>query len=669
VFDSWNTRRAIEYRKIHNIPHDLGTGVNVQLMVFGNLDANSGTGVGFTRNPATGKKEYYGEYLLQAQGEDVVAGIRTPRPICKLKEELPRVWEELKKVYEILEKHYRDVQDFEFTIESGKLWMLQTRTGKRTVQAAVRIAREMAEEGLINKETAVLRVLPQEIEKLLHKRVNPEAKRTTLAKGLAASPGAAVGSIVFEPDCAVEFATKGKDVILVRPETTPEDIHGMAAAKGILTARGGLTSHAAIVARSMGKPAVVGCEALQIDIKRKCFKAGGVELKEGDVITIDGALGEVILGKAPLLEPAIGSDFKKILEWADEIRKLGVMANADTPEDVRKALKFGAEGIGLCRTEHMFFAPERLPTMQKLILARTKRERRSLLKKLLPMQQSDFVEIFKVMRGLPVIIRLVDPPLHEFLPPYEKLVEEATELRVHGPKKKLKAKLKLLERVKALREQNPMLGLRGCRLGLLYPEIIEMQTRAIMQAAISVAKQGHKVSPEIMIPLVGESKELEISRTIVEKVCKEILRSTKAKIDYKIGTMIELPRACVTADKIAEHADFFSFGSNDLTQTVYGFSRDDVEGTFFKEYLEMKILPENPFVRLDESGVGKLMEIAVRLARKKKKDIELGICGEHGGDPASIEFCHRIGLEYVSCSPFRIPAARLAAAHAALKSR
>ncbi len=667
VFDSWNSKRAITYRKINNLSDDMGTGVNVQTMVYGNRNDNSGTGVGFTRNPSNGEKEYYGEYLLNAQGEDIVAGIRTPRHIDDMKNEMPEIYKELTKIYRILEQHYKDIQDFEFTIEDGKLYMLQTRTGKRTIQAAVKIAVDMVKEGLIDKKEAVIRIDPYQIDKLLHRKVDPSAEKNVIAKGINASPGAVSGMVVFEPDAAVEFATKGNDVILVRPETTPDDIHGMNAAKGILTSTGGMTSHAAIVARGMGKPCIAGCGDIKISLQEKKFSAGVNIIKEGDMITIDGSSGEVIIGDVKTVEPEINKDFKEILSWADGMRVLGVMTNADTPGDAAKAREFGAEGIGLCRTEHMFFAEDRLPIMQKMIMSDSEEERRAELGKLLPMQRNDFIEIFKAMDGLPVTIRLIDPPLHEFLPNIERLVAEVTELKIRLNKhneKELIQKEALLDRAKALDEFNPMLGLRGCRLGIMYPEIIDMQVRAIIEAAVEAGKHGVKAVPEIMVPLVGHKKEIEIIRKRIESLIREILRDEE--LDYKIGTMIELPRACVRASEIADHADFFSFGTNDLTQTTLGYSRDDAEGKFFKEYLEQGILEDDPFIRLDQRGVGALMKIAVDSVKGKK--IKLGICGEHGGDPSSIEFCHILGLDYVSCSPFRVPVARLSAAQAAVKS-
>jgi len=680
VFESWNNERAKVYRKINNIPDDMGTAVNIVTMVFGNMGNDSATGVAFTRNPSTGEKELYGEYLVNAQGEDVVAGIRTPKPVSELAKEMPEVYNQLKNIAELLEKHYRDMQDIEFTIERGKLYILQTRNGKRTARAAVKIAVDMVNEGLITKEEAILRVEPRHIDTLLHPSVDPKAEKVVIAKGLNASPGAAVGKIVFDPDRAVELAEKGEEVILVRPETTPDDIHGMAAAKGILTSRGGMTSHAAVVARAMGKPAVVGCEEIKIDLKTGKMFARGKVYKEGDIITIDGTTGEVYDGKVPLIMPEIGGELDTLLHWADEIRKLGVRANADTPEQAKKAREFGAEGIGLARTEHMFFGEDRLPIMQEMIMARDEKERRAALNKLLPMQREDFVEFFRVMEGYPVIIRLLDPPLHEFLPSREELRDEIEELKyklkeAKSPKEideimeKINEKKKILSVVNNLHEFNPMLGFRGCRLGIVYPEIYEMQVRAIIQAAAQVKKEGREIYPEIMIPLVGHVNELRILREKLEKVAKEEMEKEGVEIKYMFGTMIEVPRAALTADEIAEVAEFFSFGTNDLTQMTFGFSRDDAEAKFLRKYVDMGILPEDPFKTVDRKGVGKLMKMCIELGRKTRPNLEVGICGEQGGDPNTIEFCHMIGLNYVSCSPFRVPIARLAAAQAAVKHK
>jgi len=669
VFGSWDNKRAVTYRKINKIPDDLGTAVNVQEMVFGNMGYDSGTGVGFTRNPSTGEKENYGEYLLNAQGEDVVAGIRTPKPLDKLKDDLPEVYNELIESVNILENNYKDVQDYEFTIEKGKLYLLQTRTGKRTAQAALKIAVDMEKEGIINKETAIKRVEPMQLNQLLHRRIDPDANIESIAKGLPASPGAASGKVVFTADEAEEMGKNGEDVILVRTETTPDDIHGMVAAKGTLTSRGGMTSHAAVVARGMGMPCIAGCSEISINSEKETFSTKGKVIKKGDLITIDGGNGNVYLGKVPMIEPKMSADFKLLLSWADEIRKLGVYANADTPEDSRKARDLGAEGIGLCRTEHMFMAAERLPIVQAMIVSDTKEAREKELNKLLPMQKSDFKGILREMQGLPVIIRLLDPPLHEFLPDFENTLVKVTTLRLKNFQKKeeLEKQEKILERIRMLQEMNPMLGLRGCRLGLLYPEIYDMQVRAIIEAGIELKIEGIEIKPEIMIPLVGHVNELIPIFNRTKKLADKILKNNKVQLKYKIGTMIELPRAALTADKIAEYAEFFSFGTNDLTQTTFGISRDDAEGKFLLRYVEQKILNENPFEVLDTEGVGKLVKTGVELGRKTNPNLEIGICGEHGGEPNTIRFCHDTGLNYVSCSPFRVPIARLAAAHAALE--
>ncbi len=667
VFSSWNNKRAIDYRNFNRIPHDLGTAVNVQTMVFGNMGNDSGTGVAFTRDPNTGEKVLYGEYLLNAQGEDVVAGIRTPKPISALKKQLPEVYGQFERTAAQLEKHYRDVQDLEFTIEKRKLWMLQTRSAKRTAQAAVKVAVDMVQEGLISEEEAVQRVEPSQVDQLLHPRIDPKARVTVIAKGLDASPGAASGAAVFDADRAEARGKKGEAVILVRIETNPDDVHGMIAAKGVLTARGGKTSHAAVVARGMGKPCVAGAEALRVDLEKKMFAVDGKVVKEGDLITINGSTGEVILGAVPMIEPAINKDLNQLLRWADARRRLGVWANADYPRDAKVARGYGAEGIGLCRTEHMFMEQERLPLVQKMILAEDEKERRKWLARLLPFQRSDFIGIFKEMHGLPVVIRLIDPPLHEFLPNYEEQLVKVTTMRLKkASKAKLEPEERLLRAIAGMREQNPMLGLRGIRLGLLFPEIIEMQVRAILEAAAALQKKKVEVHPEIMIPLVGHVNELSRTREKLEAVARDVVKEQKTDIPYKFGTMIELPRACLVADEIAEYAEFFSFGTNDLTQTTFGFSRDDAEGKFLIRYVEEKILPVNPFETLDESGVGRLMRIAVEEGRKTRPDLKIGICGEHGGDPASVHFCHELGLTYVSASPYRVPVARLAAAQAAL---
>ncbi len=670
VFNSWNTKRAITYRRINKIPDDLGTAVNIQEMVFGNMGEDSGTGVGFTRNPSTGKKEYYGEYLLNAQGEDVVAGIRTPLPLSNLKNDLPEIYGELIKIVTLLEKHYRDVQDYEFTIEEGKLYLLQTRTGKRTVQAALEIAVDMVEEGIITKEEAILRIESNQLNQLLHRRIDPNAKVEIIAKGLQASPGAAYGKVVFTADEAEELGKEGEKVILVRPETTPDDIHGMVEAQGVLTSRGGMTSHAAVVARGMGKACVAGCSVLNINTKKEIISVNDLVIKKDEFITIDGGTGEVFLGKVPTIEPKMSKKFETLLSWANKIKRLGVYANADTPEDAQKARELGAEGIGLTRTEHMFMEQDRLPIVREMIMADTKKSRAEALNKLLPMQKGDFLGILKVMKGLPVIIRLLDPPLHEFLPNLEDVLIEVNTLRLKNEDSDgLAKKEKLLEKIKSLHEMNPMLGLRGCRLGLLYPEIYEMQIEAIIDAAIELTKQGIKVKPEIMVPLISHVNEFKPICKKARKIANEKIKSAGVKLEYKVGTMIELPRAALTADKIAEEAEFFSFGTNDLTQTTFGISRDDAEGKFLMKYVDEKILEENPFEVLDLEGVGKLVELGTKLGRETRPNLEVGICGEHGGEPQSIEFCHSVGLNYVSCSPFRVPIARLAAAQAVIKEK
>jgi pyruvate,orthophosphate dikinase len=645
VFASWNTPRAQVYRRAHEIPDDLGTAVNVVQMVFGNKGDRSGTGVAFTRNPSTGEPGVYGEFLLNAQGEDVVAGIRTPEPLANMRNRLPAAHGQFVETAHKLEEHYRDVQDLEFTVEDDRLYLLQTRTAKRTAAAALKSAVDMAGEDLISREEAVARIDPAQLEQLLHPMLDPDREYDVIATGLNASPGAATGEAVFDAATAEKRGSAGESVILVRWETTPDDYYGMRHAAGILTAHGGLTSHAAVVARGEGIPCVTGCEGLTIDLSTRIASLGGHTIAEGDPITIDGATGRVILGRVQLVLPKINEDFRTILQWADEVRRLGVRANADTPEDARKAREFGAEGIGLCRTEHMFNADDRLPVVREMIMASGEQERRSALDRLLPMQQSDFEGIFEAMAGLPVTIRLLDPPLHEFLPD----LEHATDDRMR-------------ERIKQLREANPMLGTRGCRLGLMHPEIYEMQVRAIIRAAIAVRERtGEAPIVEIMHPLVAFEEELRRLRELTVRVAGE-----EGDADYLVGTMIELPRACIRADEIARHADFFSFGTNDLTQTALGFSRDDAEGKFLTDYLEHDVLERNPFEVLDESGVGDLMRIAVERGRGTKDDLKLGICGEHGGEPRSVAFCHRLGLDYVSCSPFRVPLARLAAAQAAL---
>jgi pyruvate,orthophosphate dikinase len=670
VFKSWNNKRAIEYRRIYKIPETLGTAVNIQMMVFGNAGYDSGTGVGFTRDPSTGENKLYGEYLLNAQGEDVVAGIRTPKPIDELKKDIPNAYEELLKVKDILEKHYRDIQDFEFTIEKGKLYMLQTRTGQRTPIAAVKIAVDMVQEGLITKEEAIMRVDPHQVELLLHPMIDPKANVKPIAKGLPASPGAAFGKVVFDTDEAALRGNNGEEIILVRPETTPEDIHGMVASRGILTARGGMTSHAAVVARGMGKPCVVGCEEIKINMEEGYFVApDGTKVLKDEYITIDGGTGRVILGKAPLIEPEIGGNLEILLKYADEIRKLGVRANANTPEDAKKAKKFGAEGIGLLRIERMFLDPERLPIVQDMIMARTKEERVKHLRKIIPMIQKDFEEMLEVMDNLPVTIRLLDPPLHEFLPQRERLEEEIKEFKEKGDLEEVKKRENILKRVKELYEHNPMIGWRGCRVGIVYPEIYEAMIEAIIIAGINLKRKGLNPIVEIMHPLVSHENELKILRDLTEDVAKRVMEREGVEIHYLIGTMVEVPRAAVCADKIAKYADFFSFGTNDLTQTTFAFSRDDVEATFLPFYIDKKILPENPFMVLDIDGVGKLVEMGTKLGKEANPKLEVGICGEHGGEPLSVKFLHRAGLDYVSCSPFRIPIARLAAAQAVIEEK
>ena len=684
VFKSWNNPRAKTYRRLNHIPDDLGTAVNVQLMVFGNIGEKSGTGVGFTRNPATGDKVLYGEYLLNAQGEDVVAGVRTPSPIAKLDTEMPEVYRELKEITTNLERHYGDVQDFEFTIQDAKLYMLQTRNGKRTGQAAVRIAVDLVEEGLTSKEKALLQVEPEALNQLLHPVFDADEKQKheVLAKGLAASPGAASGQAVFTAEEAEAGKKEGQKVILVRAETSPDDIHGMSASQGILTATGGMTSHAAVVGRQMGKPAVVGCGALHIDEENKRFTVNGRTFKAGDWVSIDGGTGEVLAGKIPtrpseILQVVRGEKkpeesrmyqyFSKLLSWADEIRKLGVRANSDTPADARTAFAFGAEGIGLARTEHMFFGPERLPIVKEMILADNEADRRRALDKLLPFQRKDFYEFFREMHGHPVTIRTIDPPLHEFLPRREDLMVELAGLKVKPRKNKARiAELeKLLARVSQLSEFNPMLGHRGCRLGISYPEITEMQARAIFEAACELTKEGQRVRPEIMIPLVGHVAELANQREIVVRVAEEVMTRHGVRVDYLVGTMIEIPRGAITADEVAQEAEFFSFGTNDLTQTTYGVSRDD-GGKFLNYYLNKGIWKDDPFETIDTKGVGELMRMAVEKGRKTRPDLKIGICGVHGGDPRSIFFCHKVGLNYVSCSAYQIPIARLAAAQVAI---
>ena len=662
VFRSWNTPRAITYRKINNIPEDYGTAVNVVTMVFGNLGDDCGTGVCFTRSPSTGENKLFGEYLINAQGEDVVAGIRTPMPIASLGETMPEVYKQFCDIAKLLENHYRDAQDIEFTVEKGKLYILQTRNGKRTAAAAVRIAMDMLHEGLIDAETAVSRVAPEQVEQLLHPQLDPKAKRNVLVKGLPASPGAAVGKVVFDADEAAERGGKGEKIILVRPETTPDDIHGLFAAQGVLTSHGGMTSHAAVVARGLGKPCVSGAETVKIDLAAETFTVGDVTVKKDEYLTLDGSNGDVIVGKMELIDPQFDDNFRELLDDADKIAKLQVWANADTPEDARRARAFGAKGIGLCRTEHMFMDADRLPVMQEMVVASTKEERIVQLDKLQVMQESDFYGIFEAMEGLPVTIRLLDPPLHEFLPKIPELTKALETLDPNSAE----AQKATIARARELHEQNPMLGFRGCRLGMIYPEIYEMQVRAIFDAACKLTKKGVKVIPDIMIPLVGTKFEMKAMRDLVDEVAKQKLAEHGVELEYMVGTMIELPRAAMVADQLAEYAQFFSCGTNDLTQTTFGYSRDDAEGKFLGQYVEMGVFEQNPFAQLDRDGVGGLMTIAAEKGRKTRPGIQIGICGEHGGNPSSIAFCNSLNFNYVSCSPFRVPVARLSAALAAM---
>ncbi|HOK31877.1 MAG TPA: pyruvate, phosphate dikinase [Limnochordia bacterium] len=660
VFRSWNGARAIRYRQINNIPHEWGTAVNVQAMVFGNMGETSGTGVAFTRDPSTGENVFYGEYLMNAQGEDVVAGIRTPLPIAELKKGMPEVYAELERIYKLLENHYKDMQDIEFTIQEGKLYLLQTRTGKRTATAAVRIAVEMVKEGLIDKQTAVMRVEPEQLDQLLHPMIDPKAKYEAIAKGLPASPGAAAGRIVFTAEEAEEWKERGEQVILVRNETSPEDIGGMHVAEGILTARGGMTSHAAVVARGMGKCCVAGCSAALIDEERKTLTFGQTVLKEGDWITLNGSTGEVIVGQVPMVEAQVSGDLGTLLSWADEIRALGIRTNADTPHDAQTAVDFGAEGIGLCRTEHMFFEGDRISAVRQMIFAKDQAGREAALAKLLPYQKGDFKGIFKAMEGKPVTVRLLDPPLHEFVPQDAEIIRKlAADMGL--------AVEELKARIESLEEINPMLGHRGVRLGVTYPEIYAMQARAIFEAAAELTKEGVKVFPEVMIPLVGTVQELKMMKEICVEVAEEVMKEFGVEFQYLVGTMVEIPRACVVADEIASEAEFFSFGTNDLTQMTFGFSRDDA-GTFLPEYVEKGILEKDPFQSLDQVGVGSLVQMGVEKGRSTRQNLKIGVCGEHGGDPASIDFFHRVGLDYVSCSPFRVPIARLAAAQANIRN-
>ena len=670
VFKSWNIPRAIAYRTHYHIDHRLGTGVNVQTMVFGNMGDDSATGVSFTRNPSNGENEFYGEYLTNAQGEDVVAGIRTPKPISELKNEMPEIYKQYVEIAKKLESYYKDVQDMEFTIEKGKLYILQTRNGKRTAKAAVKIACDMVKEGLINKEKAIMLVDANQLYQLLLKAFDENAKKQAkiIAKGLAASPGAASGKIVFDTEEAAMRGEAGEKVILVRVETCPDDIHGMICSQGVLTLRGGMTSHAAVVAKGMGKPCVAGCEDLNIDLKNEILTTkDGKVYKKNEIISMDGSTGEIMEGEIKTVEPKMDDDFNTFFAWVDEIREMEVRANADTPKDVENALKYGAKGVGLCRTEHMFMDPNRLPWVQKMIIAKNKEEREEALNHLLPMQQEDFYNMFKALGEFPMTIRLLDPPLHEFLPSKDELIEKVATKKAKN--EDFKADEKMLGIVENLSESNPMMGLRGCRLGLLYPEINEMQVKAIIQAAIDAKKEGVNVKPEIMVPLVGTVNELKEARKIIEQTANEVMQKNGVKIEYKVGTMIEIPRAALTADEIALEAEFFSFGTNDLTQMTFGFSRDDAEGKFMNAYLTKGILPNNPFERLDQTGVGCLMKIALDKALEVKPDLKRGICGEHGGDPSSVKFCYKLGLNYVSCSPFRLPQARLAAAQAVIEAQ
>ena len=675
VFKSWNGRRAVDYRNAAGIDHNLGTGVNIVTMVFGNIGWDSGTGVAFTRDPATGERILYGDYLLNAQGEDVVAGIRNTKNIDEMGSDLPEAYAEFLKICDRLEHHYREMQDVEFTVEQKKLWMLQTRDGKRTAKAAIKIGVDMANEGLISREEAVMRVKPADVDTLMHPQFDMKAKEQAtgegnlLAKGVNASPGAAVGIAAFDADLAEEWGKAGKDVIMVRPFTKPDDVHGMIAAKGILTSEGGATSHAAVVARQFGRPCVVGASDVVIDLEKRQMSASGIVVKEGEWISIDGGTGEAFVGQMPTVSPSFEeeTDLITLLSWADEFRRMEVWANADYPRDATRARSFGAQGIGLCRTEHMFFEEERLPIVQRMILAKSDDEREKSLDELLPFQRGDFEGIFKAMDGLPVIIRLIDPPLHEFMPDERGLLEQIIEKRVKKETKDLAELEDLLAAVESMHESNPMMGMRGVRLSIMMPGIVKMQVRAIFEAACNMAKRGVVVKPEVMIPLTGHVNELKAIQPQLEETARQVMTEKDIEIEYKFGTMIEIPRAAVTGDEIASVAEFFSFGTNDLTQMAFGYSRDDAEARFLLEYVESGILPENPFQTIDRDGVGELMKMAVEKGRAARGDLEVGICGEHGGDPSSIEFCHLIGLNYVSCSPFRVPVARLAASHAALK--
>jgi pyruvate,orthophosphate dikinase len=671
VFGSWETPRAITYRKEYKITPEMadGTAVNIVTMVFGNIGENSGTGVAFTRDPGTGENVFYGEFLQTAQGEDVVAGVRTPRPIAQLEKVMPDIYKQLEGVRETLESHYREIQDIEFTVERGKLYILQTRNGKMNAQSMVRTSIDMVKEKLLTKEEAIARIAASELEQLFHRRIDPKAKVAPVAKGIAASPGAASGAAVFDADTAdKQWKDSKKKVILIREETKPDDVHGFFAAQGILTSRGGKTSHAAVVARGLGKPCVVGADSIKIDYNKRTFTAGNTAVKEGDVITIDGSAGTVMVGEVPTIEPELSPELKQLLRWADEIRALGVRANADEPVNAKRAREFGAEGIGLDRTERMFNAPDRLTIMHKMILAETVEERKKYLDQLMPMQKKDFKEILKVMEGLEVTIRLLDPPLHEFLPSLEQLLEEKFRLKSErADPAKVAENDRMLRRVRQLTEVNPMMGQRGVRVGIMMPEIYEMQTRAIVEAATELVKEEVDAKPEIMLPNVGSAEEMRYVRERVEKIVKETIEKSGVKLKYRIGTMMEVVRSCLVADRIAQYAEFFSFGTNDLTQGTFSFSREDAEAKFVPRYLDEKLLPFSPFETIDRDGVGKLMAMGVELGRKTRPDLKVGICGEHGGDPNSIEWCHMINLDYVSCSPFRVPIARLAAAQAEIK--
>jgi pyruvate,orthophosphate dikinase len=665
VFRSWNNERAIVYRNLNRISHDLGTAVNVQAMVFGNMGDDCGTGVAFTRNPSTGEKALYGEFLTNAQGEDVVAGIRTPRPISELKDQMPEMYQQFVKAADTLEHHYKDMQDIEFTIERGRLYMLQTRNGKRTGQAAVQVAYDLVQENILTPAEAIMKVEPAHIEQLMHRRIDPSAKLDVIAKGLPASPGAASGAVVFDANSAAKKAAEGVKTLLVRMETTPEDIHGMVAAQGILTSRGGMTSHAAVVARGMGKPCVCGCDALRIDYEKQTATVAGHVIKAGDILSIDGTTGRVILGAVPVIDALFSKEYDQILKWADSLSRMKVRANADTPEDAARARNFGAQGIGLTRTEHMFMGADRLPHVQRMILAETPMQREEPLSHIQKMQEEDFYGILKAMHGFPVTIRLLDPPLHEFLPNYESVLVEVVELRITGKDpERLAEQETLLAKIREMHEFNPMLGHRGCRLGITHPDVYDMQVRAILNASVRLTREGFKVLPEIEIPLTIDFHEMDFFKTRIDAMAKELMIKENVHFEYSVGSMIEMPRAALLAGELAEISDFFSFGTNDLTQTTFGFSRDDAEGKFMDAYLEKRVLKDNPFIILDRRGVGQLMRMTVEAGRTAKPDLLIGICGEHGGEPHSIEFCHQIGLDFVSCSPFRVPVARLAAAQA-----